>query len=67
MDLINRNNHEENKSKFSVRTYLSNVFETVLDEGLYYLEKERRNLLRDEDIFNVTNEPINKTILEDIC
>lgn len=30
-----------NAFKFSVKSYLSNVFESLLDESLYYLEKER--------------------------
>jgi hypothetical protein len=45
---------------------MANVIETLLDEGLYYLEKERANLQRDEEIFNITKEPINKIILEDL-
>lgn len=39
----------------------------MLDEGLYFLEKERRNSLREEAIFNITKLPTNKAILEDIC
>jgi hypothetical protein len=31
------------------------------------LEKERRNKLREEAIFNITKEVQNTTILEDIC
>lgn len=34
----------------------------MLDEGLYFLEKERRNSLREEAIFNITKVPINKTV-----
>jgi hypothetical protein len=33
-----------------VKSYLHNVFESLLDEGLFYLEKERQNVLRDEEI-----------------
>lgn len=44
-------NHAENAYKFSVKTYISNVIDTLLDEGMYYLEKERANATRDENIF----------------
>lgn len=43
------------------------MFGSDLDEALYFLEKERRNSLREEEIFKVTKEPINKLIMEDIC
>ena len=43
------------------------MFGSLLDEALYFLEKERRNQLRDEATFEITNEPTNKVILEDIC
>jgi len=44
------------------------VFSTVLDEGLYYLEKERMNMLRDAEIANVKNEKEHQDkFLEDIC
>lgn len=56
-----------NAYKFSVKSYLTNVFGSLLDEALYFLEKERRNQLRDEATFEITNEPTNKVILEDIC
>jgi hypothetical protein len=32
---------------------MSNVLETLLDEGLYFLEKERANMTRDEEIFKI--------------
>ena len=60
-------NHSINAYKFSVKSYLTNVFGSDLDEALYFLEKERRNSLREESIFQITKEPINKLILEDIC
>ena len=41
-------NHAENAFKFSVKTYIQNVIETLLDEGLYFLERERANMMRDE-------------------
>lgn len=48
--------------------YIQNVFSTILDEGLYYLEKERMNMLRDAEIANVKNEKENEgKFLEDIC
>lgn len=50
-----------------MKSYLSNVFESLLDESLYFLEKERQNVLRDEEIQKVTNEITNKVISEDIC
>ena len=50
-----------------MKSYLTNVFGSELDEALYFLEKERRNSLREEAIFEITKEPINKLILEDIC
>lgn len=56
-------NHSLNAYKFSVKSYLNNVFGSLLDEALYFLEKERRNSLREEAIFNITKEPINKIIL----
>lgn len=63
-----RDNHLENKFKFSCKTYISNVFSTVLDEGLYYLEKERMNMLRDGEIANVKKEKgVKDKSLEDIC
>ncbi len=45
---------------------MSNVIETLLDEGLFYLEKERANITRDEKIFEINKEHINKHILDDI-
>jgi len=45
---------------------MSNVIETLLDEGLYYLEKERANITRDEKIFEINKKHINKHILDDI-
>jgi hypothetical protein len=39
---------------------MSNVIETLLDEGLYYLEKERANIIRDEKIFEINKEFVNK-------
>lgn len=45
---------------------MSNVIETLLDEGLYYLEKERANITRDELIFDINKEHVNKHILDDI-
>lgn len=65
--MVDSDDFKENAFKFSVKTYLSNVFESLLDESLYYLEKERSNVLRDEQIQKVTNEFQQKTILEDIC
>ncbi|CAD8078858.1 unnamed protein product [Paramecium sonneborni] len=56
-----------NAFKFSVKSYLSNVFESLLDESLYYLEKERQNVLRDEAIYQVTKELLPQSIMEDIC
>ncbi|KAM3131938.1 hypothetical protein pb186bvf_015951 [Paramecium bursaria] len=56
-----------NAYKFSVKQYLSNVFESLLDESLFYLEKERQNVLRDEEIYQVTHELLPKEIMEDIC
>ena len=44
-------NHNLNAYKFSVKSYLTNVFGSLLDEALYFLEKERRNQLRDEATF----------------
>lgn len=41
-------NHSLNAYKFSVKSYLTNVFGSDLDEALYFLEKERRNSLREE-------------------
>lgn len=55
-------NHSLNAYKFSVKSYLNNVFGSVLDEALYFLEKERRNSLREEEIFKITQEPINKIV-----
>lgn len=46
-----RDNHNLNAYKFSVKSYLTNVFGSLLDEALYFLEKERRNQLRDEATF----------------
>lgn len=44
------------------------MFSTILDEGLYYLEKERMNMLRDAEISNVKNEKENEgKFMEDIC
>lgn len=58
----------ENKYKFSCKKYISNVFSTILDEGLYYLEKERMNMLRDAEIASVKNEDEKQDkFLEDIC
>lgn len=58
----------ENKYKFSCKSYVQNVFSTILDEGLYYLEKERMNMLRDAEISNVKNEKeTGGKFLEDIC
>lgn len=37
----NSDDFKTNAFKFSVKSYLSNVFESLLDESLYYLEKER--------------------------
>lgn len=55
-------------NKFSCKTYISNVFSTFLDEGLYYLEKERMNKLRDEEIAIVKKEKeTGEKFLEDIC
>ena len=59
---ISRDNHSLNAYKFSVKSYLNNVFGSLLDEALYFLEKERRNSLREESIFNITKEPINKIV-----
>ena len=56
----------KNAFTFSVKSYMSNVIETLLDEGLYYLEKERANIIRDEKIFEISKEHINKQILDDI-
>jgi hypothetical protein len=53
--LILRDNHNLNAYNFSVKSYLTNVFGSLLDEALYFLEKERRNQLRDEATFNITN------------
>lgn len=40
----------------------------MLDEGLYYLEKERMNMLRDAEISNVKKEEeVKDKFLEDIC
>lgn len=47
-------NHNTNAYKFSVKSYLTNVFGSLLDEALYFLEKERRNQLRDEATFDIT-------------
>lgn len=58
--------HVENAFKFSVKTYMSNVIDTLLDEGLYFLEKVRANTTRDDKIFDINKEPINKQILEDL-
>lgn len=58
-----RDNHSLNAYKFSVKSYLNNVFGSLLDEALYFLEKERRNSLREDAIFNITKEPINKIVL----
>ena len=55
-------NHSLNAYKFSVKSYLTNVFGSLLDEALYFLEKERRNSLREEAIFQITKEPINKIV-----
>ncbi len=30
------------------------------------MERERANMLRDEEIFSITKNPLNKTILEDM-
>lgn len=49
-----RDNHSLNAYKFSVKSYLNNVFGSLLDEALYFIEKERRNSLREEAIFNIT-------------
>lgn len=43
------------------------MFESLLDESLYYLEKERQNVLRDDEIYQVTKELVPKLIMEDIC
>ncbi|EAR94603.2 hypothetical protein TTHERM_00046820 (macronuclear) [Tetrahymena thermophila SB210] len=59
-------NHAKNAFQFSVKTYMSNVIETLLDEGLYYLEKERSNITRDEKIFEINKQHVNKEILDDI-
>ncbi|KRX03444.1 hypothetical protein PPERSA_02823 [Pseudocohnilembus persalinus] len=59
-------NHPENAYKFSLKTYISNVIDTLLDEGLYYLEKERANATRDENIWEITKQPLNKSLLEDL-
>lgn len=45
-----------------MKSYLNNVFGSLLDEALYFIEKERRNSLREEAIFNITKEPINKIV-----
>jgi len=39
------------------------VFGSDLEEALYFIEKERRNSLREESIFQITREPINKIIM----
>lgn len=39
---------------------MSNVIETLLDESLYYLEKERANITRDEKIFDINKEHIDR-------
>ncbi|EGR30602.1 hypothetical protein IMG5_128340 [Ichthyophthirius multifiliis] len=59
-------NHVKNAFSFSVKSYMSNVIETLLDEGLYYLDKERANIIRDEKIFDINKEFVNKQILDDI-
>lgn len=53
-EYYNSDHHSENAFKFSVKTYISNVIETLLDEGMYYLEKERANATRDENIWEIT-------------
>ncbi len=39
--------------KFSCKSYINNVFNSVLDEGLYILEKERMNKIRDDKVEKV--------------
>lgn len=63
---LTSDDHVENAFKFSVKTYMSNVIDTLLDEGLYFLEKVRANTTRDDKIFDINKEPINKQILEDL-
>jgi len=36
------------------------VLETLLDEGLYFLEQERENILRDAEVAKVTSQAVVK-------
>jgi len=43
---------------FSIKSYLTNIFGTILEEGLYQLDKERVDMIRDNELAKIEGKPI---------
>jgi len=45
---------------FSIKSYLTNIFGSILEEGLYLLEKERVDMIRDRKLAEIEGKPVKK-------
>ena len=46
---------------FSIKAYINNVFGSVLEEGLYKIEKDRLDLIRRKNVAEIEGKPFEES------